>query len=86
MVDVLKMKATMSVIVKIDRKNCIQSGRCYEENCPEVFKGGADGTSEIVELYRDGSLDRGKVPDEKLECAKRAVGGCPVAVITAEKE
>lgn len=76
----------MTVRVEIDRKNCIQSGRCYEENCPEVFRSGADGTSEIAERYRDGDLGRGKLLDDKMGCAKKAVDGCPVAVITATKE
>ena len=76
----------MPVKVEIDRKNCIQSGMCYNRNCPEVFKSGADGTAEVADQYRDGDLSKGKVPDDKGDCAKRAADGCPVAVITATKE
>jgi ferredoxin len=76
----------MTVMVEIDRRNCIQSGRCYEENCPEAFRSGAEGTAEIVERYRDGDPGRGLLPDDMHECAKRAAEGCPVAVITATRE
>jgi ferredoxin len=37
----------MSVKVEIDQEGCIQCGRCYNDECPEVYKEGEDGTSEI---------------------------------------
>jgi len=46
---------------------------------------GEDGTSEIVEQYRDGSSAKGKVPDDLLDCAKRAEDACPVTVITVSQ-
>jgi ferredoxin len=75
----------MAVNIEIDQEGCIQCGRCYMDECPEIFMEGEDGTSEIVEQYRDGSSAKGKVPDDLLDCAKRAEDACPVTVITVSQ-
>jgi len=76
----------MTITVEINRDDCAQCGNCYEDECPEVFMEDEDGTSEIVEKYRDGSSDKGKVPDDLLECVKRAVASCAVDAITISQE
>ncbi len=76
----------MTMIVEINQEECSQCGNCYQDECPEVFMEGEDGTSEIVEKYRDGSPSRGKVPDDMLDCIKRAMGACTVDAITFTKE
>jgi len=75
----------MTVIVEIDQEGCIQCGRCYNDECPEVFNEGEDGTAEIEEQYRDGSSAKGKVPEEMLDCANKAAEACPVTVITVSQ-
>ena len=72
----------MSVKVVIDQAACIQCGLCYNDECPEVFKEGSDGTSEIASEYQDGSPANGNVPDDLGDCVKKAVEVCPVSVIT----
>ena len=81
----VEIDETMTVNVEIDQEGCIQCGRCYNDECPEVYKEGEDGTSEIVEQYRDGSSAKGKVPDELLECATKGADACPVTVITVNQ-
>lgn len=72
----------MTVKIEIDRDGCIQCGRCYNDECPEVFAEGGDGTSEVKEPYRvGGDLAKGETPDELLDCANRAADACPVTVI-----
>jgi ferredoxin len=76
----------MTVKVEIDQEGCIQCGRCYNDECPDVFKEGEDGTSEIVEQYRDGgSTAKGNIPDDKFDCANKGAEACPVTVITVSK-
>jgi ferredoxin len=81
----VEIDETMTVIVEIDQEGCIQCGRCYNDECPEVYKEGEDGTSEIVEQYRDGSSAKGKLPDDLLECATKGADACPVTVITVSQ-
>ncbi len=76
----------MTIIVEIDQEGCSQCGNCYQDECPEVFMEGEDGTAEIVEKYRDGSSAKGKVSDEQLACVQRAAAACPVEVITFTQE
>lgn len=56
---------------KVDRDLCIGCGMC-EEICPEVFKLGDDGISEVV-----GSCD-------DADCCEEAEESCPAAAITLE--
>jgi ferredoxin len=73
------------MIVGIDRKGCIQCGRCYHDECPEVFMEGEDGTSEVVEQYQDGTLARGKLPDDTYDVAVQGAEACPETVILVIK-
>ncbi|MDW5563542.1 MAG: ferredoxin [Methanomassiliicoccus sp.] len=75
----------MAVNVEIDQEGCIQCGRCYGDECPDVFKEGEDGTAEIDEQYRDGGSASGKVPDETFDCVNKAAEACPVTVITVSR-
>jgi ferredoxin len=82
----LEIETNMTVIVKIDQEECIQCGKCYNDECPEVFKEGEDGTSEVVEAYQDGSSAQGRVPDQLFDCANNGAEACPVNVISVNKE
>jgi len=75
-------RCNMTVIIEIDQESCIQCGRCYNDECPEVFREGDDGTAEIAEEYRDGSSAKGKAPDDMLGCVNKAADACPETVIT----
>ena len=77
----------MPYIVKLDRPNCIQTRACTA-NCPEVFElSSEDGFSQIVEKYRNNDkIDEGTVPDELMDCAKKAADACPMVVISVEKK
>ncbi len=75
----------MTIIIEINQEECAQCGNCKDE-CPEVFMEDENGNSEIVEEYRDGSPTRGRVPDELLDCVKRAIGACTVDSITVTQE
>ena len=72
----------MTIFVEIDQEVCAQCGNCYQDECPDVFMEGEDGTAEIAEQYRNGSSAKGKVPDDLLDCVERAVGACSVDAIT----
>jgi ferredoxin len=76
---------TMTVIVEIDQEGCSQCGICYNDECPDVFVEGEDGTSEIAEQYRDGGSAKGKVPDDLYDCATKGADACPQTVITVTK-
>lgn len=70
------------MIVVLDQGSCIQCGLCYLDNCPELFKEGSDGTSEIAEQYRTESASQGEVPSELTDCAKGAAEACPATAIS----
>ncbi|OPY29186.1 MAG: Ferredoxin [Methanomassiliicoccales archaeon PtaU1.Bin030] len=72
----------MTMIVVVDQGACIQCGLCYLDNCPEVFKEGSDGTSEIAEQYRTDSAAQGEVPSDLTDCAKNAADACPATAIS----
>jgi ferredoxin len=82
----VRIVRTMTVKVEIDQEDCIQCGKCYNDECSEVYMEGEDGTSEVVEQYRDGSSATGKVPDDLFDCANRGAEECPITVITVTKE
>jgi ferredoxin len=72
--------------VAVDRDECIACGTCWDD-CPEVFEEDeADGLNQIVEAYRVGGDPAvGQVPDELVECVRRAAEGCPVEIIHVEE-
>ncbi len=72
----------MTMIVVVDQEACIQCGQCYLDNCPEVFKEGSDGTSEIAEQYRIESPSQGEVPRDLTDCVNNAADACPATEIT----
>jgi ferredoxin len=76
----------MTVIIEIDEDECTQCGLCYNDECPDVFVEGEDGTSQIVEQYRDGSAARGKAPDGLFDCVNKAADSCPVTAIIISQE
>ncbi len=76
----------MTVKVMIDREGCIQCGRCYNDECPDVFAEDDDGTSMIQENYRGADVAEGKVPDEMKDCVTSASEACPVDVISVNEE
>ena len=75
----------MTVKVMIDREGCIQCGRCYNDECPDVFAEDDDGTSMIQETYRGGDLSEGKVPDGMKDCVTSASEACPVDAISVNE-
>ena len=82
----LTIIVTMTVKVEIDQGGCIQCGRCYNDECPNVFMEGDDGTSLIVEQYRvGGDTAKGNLPDDMFDCATKGAEACPVTVISVSK-
>jgi ferredoxin len=77
-----RLFSSMTMIVVVDQGSCIQCGLCYLDNCPEIFKEGSDGTSEIAEKYRTDSISQGEVPSELTDCAKVAADACPATAIS----
>lgn len=76
----------MTVKIEIDREGCIQCGKCYNDECPEIFAEDDEGTSEIKEQYRSGGdLAKGEAPDDMFDCANKAAEACPVTVIAVSK-
>jgi len=57
----LAISNTMTVKIEINQEECIQCGKCYNDECPDVFMEGDDGTSMIVEQFRV-SGDAGRCP------------------------
>jgi len=70
--------------VKVDEKECTGCGICYNDECPDVFKEGDDGTSSLQDQFRKGSPQEGEIPDNLKGCAKNAEGACPVSAIKVE--
>lgn len=64
----------MNMKAFVDRDTCIGCGLC-ESICPEVFKMGDEGVSEVI-------VD--EIPDSLLESAKEAEEQCPVGAIKIE--
>ncbi|OGF26874.1 ferredoxin [Candidatus Falkowbacteria bacterium RIFOXYB2_FULL_47_14] len=54
--------------ISVNKDACIGCGACVA-TCPDVFKLGDDGKSEVVS-------------QNDTECAKKAAEGCPVQAIT----
>jgi ferredoxin len=71
----------MTLKVVIDREGCIQCGRCYNEECPDVFEEDEDGTSMVKESFRGPDVSEGSVPDDMKDCVNAAAEACPVDVI-----
>ncbi|OPY34667.1 MAG: Ferredoxin [Methanomassiliicoccales archaeon PtaU1.Bin124] len=70
--------------VTVDENECTGCGICYNDECPEVFVEGSDGTSNLQEKYRKGNAHSGEIPDDKKDCAKKAEDACPVSAIKVE--
>ena len=79
----MRVREDETMKVHIDREGCIGCGVC-EALCGEVFKLIEDGKSSITEKYRRGSLDRGEVGNELVECVANARDLCPVSGIRTE--
>jgi ferredoxin len=75
--------------VTIDQDECIACGRCYNDNCPDVFEEGEDGKSQLKASYRkdiSGTIAPnpriGEIPTDLLGCVQKAANICPVSAIT----
>jgi ferredoxin len=67
--------------VTIDEKECTGCGLCYNDECPDVFMEGDDGTSSLQEKFRKGGPALGEIPDNLKDCAVQAADACPVSAI-----
>ena len=63
------------MVAEVDREGCIECGLCASV-CPEVFRMGDDGPTEV---YVD------TVPESSESSAVEAQEGCPVSVIKVEE-
>jgi|DewCreStandDraft_4_1066084.scaffolds.fasta_scaffold07304_7 ferredoxin len=72
------------MIVRIDREGCIECGVC-EATCPDIFELKDGEKAWIREGFRkNGNPAEGEIGAELESCAKSAVDGCPVSVISLE--
>jgi ferredoxin len=68
--------------VKIDRKQCVSCGSCWD-TCPDLFEQDPeDSFSRIREPFRTGNPAEGKVPEDRESCAQEAADSCPVQIIS----
>lgn len=82
----MEYQLTMTVKIEIDRGGCIQCGKCYNDECPDVFAEAEDGTSDVQEEYRmGGDVAKGEAPDDKFDCVAKAAEECPTNVISVSK-
>ncbi len=72
------------VIVRVNEQECSGCGICYNDECPEIFAEGDNGTSMFLESFQKGSKYIGDIPSDKKECTKRAAMACPNSAITVE--
>ena len=62
------------MIAIVDKSKCIGCGAC-EGTCPQVFRLGKDGLSEVY---------TSPIPAESEDAAQEAADGCPAEAITIE--
>ncbi len=72
------------VKVTIDKEECVGCGVCYEDECPDVFEEGADGTSNLRAEFRGEGPFSGDVPDDLKSGVEDAADACPVDAIVVE--
>lgn len=77
--------------VTINHATCISCGLCYNDNCPDVFEEGADGSSQLKAAFRKdigeasvSTLHQGEIPSNLLACAQKAEEDCPVSAIAVK--
>jgi len=72
--------------VKIDRKQCVSCGSCWE-TCPALFVQNADDSfSQIVPEYQDNKdLSASIGIPAGIDCARDAADLCPASIITIEE-
>jgi ferredoxin len=77
--------------VTVNHATCISCGLCFNDNCPDVFEEGEDGSSQLKAAFRkdigDASaspLHQGEIPANLLACAQNAEEGCPVSAIVVK--
>jgi ferredoxin len=74
----------MPAKVTIDQNECTGCGICYEDECPDVFMEADDGNSILKEMYQKGDKSVGEIPDNLVDCAKKAEDACPASAIKVE--
>jgi ferredoxin len=77
--------------ITIDHNICIACGLCYNDNCPDVFEEGEDGSSQLRVSFRKDNSEpsksiayQGEVPGSMLACAQKAEDDCPVSAIAVK--
>ncbi|HEY3419046.1 MAG TPA: ferredoxin [Methanomassiliicoccales archaeon] len=70
--------------VTVNHETCISCGLCFNDNCPDVFEEGADGSSQLRVAFRKETLYQGEIPDSMKACAQKAEEDCPVSAITVK--
>jgi ferredoxin len=70
--------------VTINHETCISCGLCFNDNCPNVFEEGEDGSSQLKTAFRKCSLHQGEIPDNLKACAQKAEEDCPVTAISVK--
>ena len=71
-------------IVTINHETCISCGLCFNDNCPDVFEEGADGSSQLKTAFRKETPYEGEIPASMLACAQKAEEDCPVSAIAVK--
>jgi len=71
----------MTCKVTVDKDACTGCGLCYNDECPDVFEEGPDGTSQLKAPFMKGGPHEGEVPDDKKGCVQSAADACPVTAI-----
>jgi len=75
---IMRKRGVFNVEIKVDRNLCIGCGACIAL-CPNIFKYGSDGKSEV-------KIDNvTNINETDKECVKRAVTVCPVKAITVNE-
>ncbi len=70
--------------VTINHGTCISCGLCFNDNCPNVFEEGEDGSSQLKADFRKESSYDGEIEDSLMVCAQKAEEDCPVSAIAVK--